>query len=427
MICYQKHIRNSMNDFLLNFFAILLTEFVRIKLFTEVSFLKPKYNVMNIILLALFMFVYTTISLYTNSILRFVLLNVSTIVFYKALFSAKIKDIFFYICVIYIVNEIVALPIEYLSKSLVDQSYDDPLLFKYTRLFIIFLHTIVLVVFLNRRTLISSVQIIYVYSMKHKKFYTRVVESYFFITAFHILLYRCNCYITTIFYTVYLLTIIFHLILIVCYYLSKINTDYVSIEKYNTLCDKYNEESKDFSNMRHNLLNDLLAIKTSKFKNEVIDQMVKKYKKSYQIDDSLTTQEFGINGILDIKMKNARMLGVKIAYNKTLNDLTKLYEKVDYLKLCEAIGIVMDNAIEAVMDLQEKIVYVDIDTDNGFHMKVINKFSNALDIDRMFINNYSTKKRSSGLGLNYLYGLKSKGINTKINIVDDTFIVNIDV
>lgn len=416
-----------MNDFLLNFFAVLLTEFVRIKLFTEVSFLKPKYNATNLILLALFMFVYTTISLYTNSILRFILLNISTIVFYKALFSAKIKDIFYYICVIYIVSEIISLPVEYLSKSLVDQSYDNDLLFKYARLFIVFLHTIVLIILLNRKTLISSVQIIYIYSMKHKTFYTRVVETYLFITFFHILLYRCGCYITMIFYTIYLLTIIFHLILIVSYYLSKINTDYVSIEKYNVLCDKYNEESKEYRDMRHNLLNDLLAIKTSKFNDEVIDRMVRKYKKSYQIDDNLKTNEFGINGILDIKMKNARMLGVKIAYNKTLNDLTKFYEKVDYLKLCEAIGIVMDNAIEAVMDLEEKIVYVDIDDTDGFHMKVINKFSNAVDIDRMLINNYSTKKRSSGLGLNYLYGLKNKGINTKINIVDDTFIVSIDV
>ena len=79
--------------------------------------------------------------------------------------------------------------------------------------------------------------------------------------------------------------------------------------------------------------------------------------KNYQIDNDLKTNEFGINGILDIKMKNAEMLGVKIAYNKTLNDLTKFYEKIDYLRLCEAIGIVMDNAIEAAMDLDEKIDY----------------------------------------------------------------------
>lgn len=416
-----------MNDFLLNFFAVLLTEFVRIKLFTEVSFLKPKYNATNLILLTLFMFVYTMISLYTNSILRFILLNVSTIVFYKALFSAKIKDIFYYICVIYILGEVLALPVEFLSKCLVDQSYDDALLFKYVKLYVIFLHTIVLVILLNRKNLVSSVQIVYIYSMKHFRFYIRVIETYSFITFFHILLYRFDFDVVVILYTIYLLAITFHLVLVVIYYLAKMNTEYVSIEKYNALSDKYNEESKDYRDMRHNLLNDLLAIKTSKFNDEVIDRMVRKYKKSYQIDDSLKTNEFGVNGILDIKMKNARMLGVKIAYNKTLNDLTKFYEKVDYLKLCEAIGIVMDNAIEAVMDLEEKIVYVDIDDTDGFHMKIINKFSNAVDIDQMFINNYSTKKRSSGLGLNYLYGLKSKGINTKINIVDDTFIVSIDV
>lgn len=416
-----------MNDFLLNFFAVLLTEFVRIKLFTEVSFLKPKYNATNLILLALFMFVYTMISLYTNSILRFILLNVSTIVFYKALFSAKIKDIFYYICVIYILGEVLALPVEFLSKCLVDQSYDDALLFKYVKLYVIFLHTIVLVILLNRKNLVSSVQIVYIYSMKHFRFYIRVIETYSFITFFHILLYKFDFDVVVILYTIYLLAITFHLVLVVIYYLAKMNTEYVSIEKYNALSDKYNEESKDYRDMRHNLLNDLLAIKTSKFNDEVIDRMVRKYKKSYQIDDSLKTNEFGVNGILDIKMKNARMLGVKIAYNKTLNDLTEFYEKVDYLKLCEAIGIVMDNAIEAVMDLEEKIVYVDIDDTDGFHMKIINKFSNAVDIDQMFINNYSTKKRSSGLGLNYLYGLKSKGINTKINIVDDTFIVSIDV
>ncbi|MBD9115473.1 GHKL domain-containing protein [bacterium] len=416
-----------MNVFLLNYFAILLTEFVRIKLFTEVSFLKPKYNAIKLMLLVVFMFLYTIISLYTNSILRFILLNASTIVFYKTLFSAKIKDIFYYICVIYILTEILSLPVEFLSKCLVDQSYDDILLFKYVKLYVIFLHTIVLVILLGRKNLINSIQIIYVYSMKHFKFFLRIIETYCFITFFHVLLYKCDYDIVVIFYTIYLLALTFHLVLVAVYYLAKINTDYISMEKYNVLCDKYNDENKEYRDMRHNLLNDLLAIKTSKFNDEVIDRMVRKYKKNYQIDNDLKTNEFGINGILDIKMKNAEMLGVKIAYNKTLNDLTKFYEKIDYLRLCEAIGIVMDNAIEAAMDLDEKIVYVDIDTDKGFHMKVINKFLNAVDIDKMFINNYSTKKRSSGLGLNYLYGLKSKGIYTKINIVDDTFIVSIDV
>lgn len=78
-----------MNAFLLNYFAILLTEFVRIKLFTEVSFLKPKYNAIKLMLLVVFMFLYTIISLYTNSILRFILLNASTIVFIKHYFQQK--------------------------------------------------------------------------------------------------------------------------------------------------------------------------------------------------------------------------------------------------------------------------------------------------------------------------------------------------
>ena len=234
-----------MNVFLLNYFAILLTEFVRIKLFTEVSFLKPKYNAIKLMLLVVFMFLYTIISLYTNSILRFILLNASTIVFYKTLFSAKIKDIFYYICVIYILTEILSLPVEFLSKCLVDQSYDDILLFKYVKLYVIFLHTIVLVILLGRKNLINSIQIIYVYSMKHFKFFLRIIETYCFITFFHVLLYKCDYDIVVIFYTIYLLAITFHLVLVAVYYLAKINTDYVSMEKYNALCDKYNDESKE--------------------------------------------------------------------------------------------------------------------------------------------------------------------------------------
>lgn len=415
-----------MNNFLLNFFAILLSEFVRVKLFSEISFLKPLYNLFNVILFLLCMFVYTIVSMYTESFLRFIILNASSIILYKSLFSIKIKDILYFICVIYIISEMIALPVEFLTKGLVYQSYEDYLFYKYIKLYVIFLHSVVLIILLNRDKFIKAIQIIYIYAMKNEIFFKRVIEVYCFITLFHVLLYKCSFSLAVIFYTIYLLAIIFHLLLVVVYYICKVNTEYVSGEKYRKLQNEYSLESKEYMRMRHNLLNDLLAVKTSKFNDSVIDMMVKKYKKNYQISDFLTTQESGINGIIDIKIENAKMMGVRIIYNKPINKVIELCKDVNYINLCEAVGIVIDNAIEAVMEMDEKIVYVDVDNTDGFHMKVINKFSNSVDIDSIFINNYSTKKRGSGLGLNYLYTLKKYGIETKINIIDNTFIICIN-
>ena len=106
---------------------------------------------------------------------------------------------------------------------------------------------------------------------------------------------------------------------------KELNVDYFfqNIKDKHTFLMKFmNEKELTISEIGYigDDLNDLLAIKTSKFNDEVIDRMVRKYRKNYQIDNDLKTSEFGINGILDIKMKNAEMLGVKIAYNKTLND-----------------------------------------------------------------------------------------------------------
>ena len=74
-----------------------------------------------------------------------------------------------------------------------------------------------------------------------------------------------------------------------------------------------------------------------------------------------------------------------------------------------------------------KIVYINIYSKTGLHIKVINLFDNPIDIDKMFVTNYSTKKRSSGIGLNYLNELESSGIHSSVLIVDNRFIVNIDV
>ena len=55
-------------------------------------------------------------------------------------------------------------------------------------------------------------------------------------------------------------------------------------------------------------------------------------------------------------------------------------------------------------------------------LKVINKFSNNINLNEIGNKDYSTKNRNSGIGLNYVNKIKNKNITTKIQIVNNLFI-----
>lgn len=59
-------------------------------------------------------------------------------------------------------------------------------------------------------------------------------------------------------------------------------------------------------------------------------------------------------------------------------------------------------------------------------LKVINKFSNKINLNEIGNKDYSTKNRNSGLGLNYISKIKNKNIKTNIQIVNNLFIASIE-
>lgn len=419
-----------MNEFVLNLAAISFSECIRIVFFSDITTIKPELSNRNIIYIIIVSLVYNLLSLYTNGIVKFLLLTFLSVFLYKALFKIEIKDIFFYFSIIHIMSELLILPLEFLLKIYINQNEILMESSKYLKFYSIFLHSIVYVIFLHRKPLKNAVSVIHGKVSKRNNYFKNVVCIFIFLGVFHYILEVSSFYVSTFLFTVYITLTISFLLRNIVLQIGYLNDNYVPIKDYNNLKRKYIDISKDFSNTRHNLLNDFLAIKTSKDHFLVIDSLIKKYKRAYQLDDMFMTSKFGLAGLIDVKIKNAKKHGVKVIYDEKEKIDSSAYKNVDYVKLCEAVGIVIDNAIEASMETStgiNKIVYINIFSKNELHIRVINLFDNPIDIDKMFVTNYSTKKRSSGIGLNYLNELESVGIHSKVFIVDNRFIVDITV
>ena len=88
--------------------------------------------------------------------------------------------------------------------------------------------------------------------------------------------------------------------------------------------------------------------------------------------------------------------------------------------LCEALGVLIDNALEASCVSNDKIIYLQfLETNDNINIKIINSFSGVLDLERLGTINYSSKSKGHGLGLYSIFG-RSK-IKVKTNIKNNLF------
>ena len=121
--------------------------------------------------------------------------------------------------------------------------------------------------------------------------------------------------------------------------------------------------------------------------------------------DFLTNREIdnpAIYGILISKYRIAEKNNIKMNID-ILANMSKLKEK-SYV-VSRMLGILLDNALEATKDCEEKIVNVQFIKEEESNKKMIiieNTYSNKdVDTEKIFEKNYTTKKAqgNSGLGL----------------------------
>lgn len=107
-----------------------------------------------------------------------------------------------------------------------------------------------------------------------------------------------------------------------------------------------------------------------------------------------------IYSLLASKYHKADELGIKIDLEIFL-DLNTL--KVKIYELARILGILLDNAIEATLECDEKLIKVEIRKDNAHHRDIIiikNTYLNKdINLDKIFEKSFSTKPNNTGLGL----------------------------
>lgn len=183
----------------------------------------------------------------------------------------------------------------------------------------------------------------------------------------------------------------------------------------------YQKTADNYRTLKHNLKNDLFIIARSKDKEKAIRRTYEKYNQDEEWVNNIGSIPSGLQGIIFLKMQFAENNKVKFYMDNKI-DFEKLDESTAlYLDTCEVIAICLDNAIEASIDTEEKLICMGLyNDDDCYTINITNSFNNFVDVDKLGEKNYSTKNRNSGIGLNYIANL-NKDIKIKRIISDTNF------
>lgn len=194
-----------------------------------------------------------------------------------------------------------------------------------------------------------------------------------------------------------------------------------SNENLNSSINAYSEIVDSYKEFKHNLKNDLIALKTNlpEIQQESINNIINKYNKNYEWISNLSNVPKGLQGLIYIKEKEAKKHNIKLYCEIKSNIKIK---NEDYFIISDIVGILLDNAIEASILCKGNSIVVNItENKNTILIEVINQFTNILDLNKITEKNYSTKKKKSGIGLNYINKIKKPYIKVEYNIINDLF------
>lgn len=189
---------------------------------------------------------------------------------------------------------------------------------------------------------------------------------------------------------------------------SKLESTTVNLEQmqqYNKTLEILQDNTRAFRHDFANILQGMVGF----IDNNDIDGLKKYYSQlveDIQYSNNLTTlspkvvNNPAIYNVLASKYHKADSLGIKIHLEAFL-DMNELHMKI--YEFTRVLGILMDNAIEAANECENKIINVTFRKDSKRHMQLLiieNTYKNKdIDTDKIFEKGFSTKTGNTGLGL----------------------------
>ena len=169
--------------------------------------------------------------------------------------------------------------------------------------------------------------------------------------------------------------------------------------------------------------------------NEIKDIYNKIYKKANNRLNIKKYSLFDLENIKDIIVRNILIEKLILCKSKkinmNINVLGDVYEvDIPMLEKTRLLNILLDNAIEAAENTENPTLNIGILSNNNYTEFIIeNTFVNNIDINKIWEQNYSTKGRERGIGLNIISSILEDitNIDIETSIEDNNFIQRIKI
>ena len=192
-----------------------------------------------------------------------------------------------------------------------------------------------------------------------------------------------------------------------------------TISEYEKIIDDQGERNHEYNNQ----LMILRGYVNNKDKlKEYLDSIIEDHRvgQNYEIRQLSHFPNDGLKEMLYYKISRIKDNGIKY-YLYISKDVTSVLEKLEvniYKDITKIFGVLIDNAIDAALDSNEKEVSIDFtDEDNKIIITISNTYSKKIDIKKIGRKGYSSKGKGHGFGLKLVKTILKR--NKKLELVTD--------
>ncbi len=228
-------------------------------------------------------------------------------------------------------------------------------------------------------------------------------------------------------------------------YLFKEKNENLKLQvEYDILSDNLEEYEKMYQLQRmvnHEIKNELSTIrgligKDNKKLKSYVDELIdsKMVTKTKWMDTLKRIPEPTLRGLLYYKLATIESNGIKVDLEISREVTVKNFNKISsdlYKKVCKILGIYLDNAMEAVKDLETKNIRIDfyLEEKESLVISVMNNYEGSIDLSQIEEKGYSTKGIGRGLGLSIAKEIydKEQDLTNQKEIIKDNFVQRIKI
>ena len=184
---------------------------------------------------------------------------------------------------------------------------------------------------------------------------------------------------------------------------SKYETSLTSLREYEDIMDKYRVDNHENKNQLLTIRNMIRANDQAidKYIDKLVDNKIKDNETIFYKTSKIP--EGGLRATIYSKLCKMNDVGIDYALDISNNvrtaDLIKLGDETS-LNICKVIGVFLDNAIEAVENLNNKNIILEMFVMDGYMcIDVSNNYEGMIELDKIANKGYTTKGKGHGYGL----------------------------